>query len=459
VCGDAPRHRCLRTQPSSSQKESPEAVEYENKISDLQLRLIHSKDPAEHASLLEQLQQAERRLDYANIEQQGANQKLFEKPALAKDVQRSLRDDEMVLEYVLAEPHSYCIWISHNGTHVATLPEGRTQIEDLTRRYLAAIRNKSDDINLSKQLYDILVESPVHDAKTNDIIVVADGALHLLPFETLRDSSGRLLLETKSISYAPSSTALAVLRSARRDRVPTKMLLAVGNVSYQNQGGVADKIPKPKGAVERLERGFSDMFGVTLHDLPQTYEEVLSVNKILGSDGVLLLGSRATETAFKSEPVDDFKIIHLAAHGFADTLFPERSGVVLGIDESSKDDGILQVREISKLHFNADLVTLSACDGGVGKLQGEAGITSLSEAFLVGGATTVIASLWSADDTFTLELMERFYTHLAKGEEKTDSLRQAKRELLGKYGPQTSAYYWAPFVLIGDGRSSIRAAR
>jgi CHAT domain-containing protein len=151
----------------------------------------------------------------------------------------------------------------------------------------------------------------------------------------------------------------------------------------------------------------------------------------------------------------DFKIVHIAAHGFADTQFPERSGLVLGLDPTSHDDGLLQVREIIRLRFNADLVTLSACNTGVGKLEGEEGVTNLVEAFLVSGAKAVVASLWSADDTYTGALMERFYTHIAEGQEKAEALRQAKLDLLAKYGKQVPPYYWGAFVLVGDGGATI----
>jgi len=179
------------------------------------------------------------------------------------------------------------------------------------------------------------------------------------------------------------------------------------------------------------------------------------VNKLVGNDGIVLLGTQATETAFKTQPLQDFKIIHLAAHGFTDTQFPERSGLVLGVDPNSHDDGLLQVREIIRLRFNADVVTLSACNTGVGKLQGEEGVTNLVEAFLVSGAKAVVASLWSADDTYTLDLMERFYTHIAEGQDKASALRQAKLDLLAKYGRQVPPYYWGAFVLVGDGGSPI----
>jgi CHAT domain-containing protein len=199
----------------------------------------------------------------------------------------------------------------------------------------------------------------------------------------------------------------------------------------------------------------SDAFGTTLYDLPKTREEVLAASNIVGKDSVLLLGSNATETAFKAEPLPDFKIVHIAAHGFADTRFPERSGLVLGVDPASHDDGLLQVREIIRLRFNADLVTLSACNTGVGRLEGEEGVTNLVEAFLVSGAKSVVASLWSADDTYTLDLMERFYTHIAEGQDKAAALRQAKLDLLAKFGKQVPPYYWGAFVLVGDGGSPI----
>jgi CHAT domain-containing protein len=146
----------------------------------------------------------------------------------------------------------------------------------------------------------------------------------------------------------------------------------------------------------------------------------------------------------------------LAVHGFADPQFPERSALVLGADPKTGEDGLLQVREIKKLRLNAELTTLSACDTGVGKLQGEEGISDLAEAFLAAGARTVVASLWSADDTFASALMDRFYQRLALGEETSLALRGAKLDLLTKYGEQVSPFYWAGFVAIGDASTPIR---
>ncbi len=445
----------LENKVSFSKNESDEVRALEDAVSDLQLRLMRSESPEERARLLDQLVEYERRLEWTRTERRDSKPGWFEKPSSLKEIQGSLRSDEVVLEYVLSEPNSYCVWISKERAGLQILPAGRGRIEDLTQRYLNTIRAKRDDLVLAKQLYDFLLGSLPPEAGAECLIVVPDGILNLLPFDTLHDSEGALLLDRRTISYAPASTVLTVLRNTKSSQNATRVFLGVGDVPYKDQGGVSNKIDKPTAVKQRLLRGFSDALGTALHDLPQTREEIIEGSKILGKDGVVLLGSNATETAFKSEPLSDFKIVHIAAHGFSDTQFPERSGLVLGVDPNSRDDGLLQVREIIRLHFNADLVTLSACNTGVGKLEGEEGVTNLVEAFLVSGAKAVVASLWSADDIYTSALMERFYTHIAEGQDKAAALRHAKLDLLAKYGRQVSPYYWGAFILVGDGGSPI----
>ncbi|MGH9774213.1 MAG: CHAT domain-containing protein [Candidatus Acidiferrales bacterium] len=445
----------LQNKISFSKSESDETRALEDGLSDLQLRLMRSENSKERTALLDQLVENERRLELTRTDRGELKPGWFQKPAPLKAVQSSLRPDEVVVEYVLSEPHSYCVWISKKRAGLRVLPAGRRQIEELTRKYLDVTRTKRDDIDLAKQLYTVLLSPLPQGAVGERLVIIPDGILNLLPFDTLRDLTGSLLLESRTISYVPASTVLSVLRNMKEMQPSRRAFLGVGDVPYQNQGKVSAKVDKPTGVKQRLLRGLSDTFGSSLYDLPKTREEVIEVNEIVGKDGVVLLGADATETAFKSAPLDDFKIIHIAAHGFADTQFPERSGLVLGVDPSSHDDGLLQVREIIRLRFNADLVTLSACNTGIGKLQGEEGVTNLVEAFLVSGAKAVVASLWSADDTYTLALMERFYTHIAEGQDKAAALRQAKLDLLVKYGKQVPPYYWGAFVLVGDGGSPI----
>jgi CHAT domain-containing protein/tetratricopeptide (TPR) repeat protein len=435
--------------------QSPAVQELEATVSNLQLRLMRSDNESERTSLNEQLVEYERRLDWTVNGDDASRHEWLEKPASLKSIQTALHPNELTVEYVLDEPHAYAVWISKEQAGLTILPAGAQTIRNLTQEYLSSIRAKEDNAHVSEELYSILLRPFTQLKKYDTLIVVPDGILYFLPFDTLRDPHGSFLAQSRTISYVPAMTVLDVLRTRRDLEEPQHSFLGVGDVPYQDQGDVSPELPKPEGIESTVLRGLSDTFGTPLHDLPQTRREVLSANKILGNNGVVLLGSRATEAAFESEPLADFRVVHLAVHGFADSRFPERSALVLGIDHASSDNGLLQIPEIMRLHFNADLVTLSACDTGVGKVEGEEGITNLAEAFLVSGAKAVVASLWSADDTFTSDLMKRFYTHLAQGEDKATALRDAKRDLLAKYGTQVSPYYWGAFVLIGDGGSPI----
>ncbi|MHB8656304.1 MAG: CHAT domain-containing protein, partial [Terriglobia bacterium] len=195
--------------------------------------------------------------------------------------------------------------------------------------------------------------------------------------------------------------------------------------------------------------------GARLQDIPMTRDEVIGASKVFGGRITLLLGREATEAAFKAQPLADFQIIHIAAHGIASAKFPDRAALVLGSDPKSGEDGLLQVREIRSLSLNADLVTLSACDTGVGRLQGEEGISNLVRAFLFAGARSVVASLWAANDISTTTLMQHFYRHLADGEDKGTALRNAKVDLIKEFGDQALPFYWAGFVMVGDGSKSI----
>ena len=110
------------------------------------------------------------------------------------------------------------------------------------------------------------------------------------------------------------------------------------------------------------------------------------------------------------------------------------------------------------LPLKADLVTLSACETGVGTPAGEAGVVSLEQAFLIAGARSVVASLWNVEDHSTTALMKAFYGHLAHHEDKAEALAHAKREMLERYG-NIAPYYWAAFVLVGDGAKGVSFGR
>jgi CHAT domain-containing protein len=435
--------------------ESEQTAFLEADVAGLQTRLMQSASTTEREQLLDKLVEYERRLGLAWTKGDEANTRLPTQPAPLKIVQDDLKQDEVLLEYVLDDPNSYCVSISRQGAFVRLLPAGRKETEKLAQQYIDEIRGKASGAEASKQLYEWLLKPIPEISHADRILVAPDGILHLLPFEALQDSRGQYLLKTRTISYVPSGTILDMLRRGQRHEAAPKPLLAVGDVAYENQGGAGKRLPTPTSVRGRIERGIADLSGVALSDLPQTREEVEQIGKIVGPNAVMLLGKDATETAFKKEPLDQFRVLHLAVHGFADTQYPERSALVLGTDPKSGDDGLLQVREIIRLRLNAELTTLSACDTGVGKLQGQEGISNLVEAFLVAGSKSVVASLWNADDTSASALMERFYQRLAQGENTSSALRNAKLDLLAKYGDQLSPFYWAAFITVGETSTSI----
>src|SRR6185437_14624319 len=181
-------------------------------------------------------------------------------------------------------------------------------------------------------------------------------------------------------------------------------------------------------------------------NLPGSREEALAAAAAFPLNSrTLLLGTDATESRFKSSINHD--IMHLAVHAIANETHPDRAALVLLSDPSHDEDGFLEASEIVQLRLHAELVVLSACNTAVGPLEGEEGVSTLSRAFLLAGARTVISTLWSVEDESTLYLMKEFYRELSHGKRVPDALTAAKRTMLRIYGPNALPYYWAGFTV------------
>jgi CHAT domain-containing protein len=178
---------------------------------------------------------------------------------------------------------------------------------------------------------------------------------------------------------------------------------------------------------------------------------VQSIATDLPKPSTILLGTEATKTHFESLPLARFNVLHLALHGYADVDYPDRSALVFAPQPDGSDDGLLQVRDIRKMHLNARLVTLSACNTGVGPV-GEAGVANLVNAFIEAGADSVVSTLWELEDHSTSLLMTEFYSHLARHEPEAQALRDAQLGLLQRGTPP---YFWATFQLVGNPDSSL----
>jgi CHAT domain-containing protein len=192
--------------------------------------------------------------------------------------------------------------------------------------------------------------------------------------------------------------------------------------------------------------------GLRLEPLPATRQEVESL-RALRADARLFLGSDATEENAKAIG-RDARFVHFACHGFLDAQSPLESGLALSIPAAGagRDNGFLQAWEVfESVRLDADLVTLSACDTGLGREAAGEGLVGLTWAFQYAGARSVLASLWEVGDASTADLMRRFYRHLAAGATKAEALRRAQAELRRR--PATSSpYSWAAFTLVGASR-------
>lgn len=430
---------------------SPRIEQLNGEIAATQLALLHTDEEKQRSDLMERLLADERKLAF-ELNEAGLERKdILPLPASLREVQGGLRDDEVLAEYVLDEPRAFCIALSRTAVRILTLPAGKNRIETLTKSYLSELKARAMGKQSAIDLYGLLVGPLASLFPESHLIISPDGILNSLPFEALRNDGG-YLVQSKVISYTSSGTVLWRLRSTEPVK-SAQPLLAVGAVDYHLMRALPETYSH-ESLTATVLRGLSELSGSKLEDLPGSREELLTIARIAGPDAKLLLGESATETEFKKQDLGKFRVIHIATHATADSHYPDRAALVLAQAPNTADDGLLQLREIMHLSLNADLVTLSACETEVGADQGEAGVVNLEQAFLIAGARAVVASLWNVEDSSTTTLMKSFYEHLAQHEDKAMALTQAKRDILKKY-PDVAPYYWAGFVMVGQGAEQV----
>jgi CHAT domain-containing protein len=149
----------------------------------------------------------------------------------------------------------------------------------------------------------------------------------------------------------------------------------------------------------------------------------------------------------------DYRILHLATHGRADNRVGDYAFLAFSEIKDSIENELLYVKDLYNLELNADLVVLSACETGIGKLQRGEGIISLARAFAYAGAKSIVTTLWEVNDKSTSELMRYFYRELKLGKDKDEALRLARQRYFDKAAPRgLHPFFWAAFVPVGDMR-------
>ncbi len=419
---------------------SPQEEALERRVSDLRLRLATTSSESRARSIRNQIFFAEQALW---VTRSGPKSPVRDIHSMtAAEVRSRLGPDEVILEYVLSDQRSYCLALARQGLKIVTLP-ARNIIEKHIAAYTEAVKDRKAGVAQAKDLYQDLLARVPDLQRRSRLIIVPDGKLFAVPFDALMDANGKYVLGTHTVSYAPSASTFALMGSLAASQGAPGSLLAVGGVPYRGGQGTT--------------RGGSTPGMKNLGDLPGSKEEVKIASSVDDSDHkTVLVDSEATETAVKHADLEHRSVVHLAVHGVADPAHPDHAALVLLTDSAAHEDGLLDAHEISNMRLNADVVVLSACDTAVGRLQGEAGIANLDRAFLLAGAHSVVSTLWSVDDTFSVVMMKQFYGHLMSGDTIGTALAEAKRDVLKTYGNKAMPYFWAGYTVDGLSEQRIR---
>ena len=393
----------------------------------LNTTLLRTDDEAKRASLLKSIASTENTLETSALAERASDT-----PVALHDLQKDLTPDELILEYSLDDRESYVLAVT--DTDVKRYPLGpRRDLESSALRYRSLLSKGKSDTGIAQDLFTkLLGVAPEYKAK-RAVILVPDGKLALLPYAALMDGANYVIAD-HVISTVPSGTVLHLIRT--RSQTKEVQLPYVGVAAWT-------KPSSPLAIVRREVRGPEESDFIPL---PQSRTEVENVAADLPKPSRILLGSEATETTFKALPLHEYNVLHLALHGFADPDYPDRSSLVFAPDIGGVNDGLLQVREIRHLDLSASLVTLSACDTGVGP-TGQAGVANIANAFIEAGGRTVVSTLWALDDRATSKLMSEFYARLTAGSTKGEALALAQLSL-ARAG--VAPYYWASFEIVGD---------
>ncbi len=405
----------IRERPSARESGDPRML---YRVADLNRRLSGEADSSGRSRLLDRLWEAElRALQFtgSNLESESTSP---EKPVSLHQLQSRLRDGELLVEYALGPSRSFAFAVSRQEAISYTL-EGRQKIESAVAAHLRAIKEKRDGRAEARTLYRLLLEPVALLRQNSRLIIIPDGKLNMAALGASIDPNGRFAIETHVISYSPSATAFYLLSEPRPSPKRIEML-GVGGAFYSS--------PTPSDLLPQVRLGglFSPVAPPSFSPLRRSSAEVADVAAAGTWDAKLLDGENATEGMLKRLPLASYDVLHFAVHAAIDRDFPDRSGLVLTSHKGDQDDDVLQAREILALKLNADLVTLSACDGAAGTSEGIAGTNSLVEAFLMAGARSVVASIWEADDAFTAALMRRFYGNLRLGSRQSRGLHDGR---------------------------------
>lgn len=306
-------------------------------------------------------------------------------------------------------------------------------VEQSSDNYKALATNY---ITYANELYKLLIEPVLPLPKR--LIIVPDGGLSYIPFDALLSEipaqpaafkTHAYLLRTYSISYCYSATLLQEMQAKQHN--PNNTFLAFA--------------PQFGDGYQAEVRGKRYNLSPLMHNTP----EVQRAQAVLKT-GKILTGADATEANFKQIGAN-YRIVHFATHGMANNEFPDYSLLAFTEIKDTIENEYLYVNDLYNMELNADLVVLSACETGIGKMQRGEGIMSLARGFSYAGAKSIFTTLWSVNDQATAQIVENFYLHIAEGKTKDEALQLARLDFIAQSTDETAhPFLWSPYILIGD---------
>ena len=408
------------------------------------------------------------------------------RPLTLKEIQTQVLDDDtLLLEYSLGEEGSHLWLVTSSSITSYELPSS-AEIETAAHRFYdllnarnVRVKNESNEeradriaqadgeMPLAAESLSRMVLAPVAGKLANKrLMIVADGALHFVPFGVLPVAGGLPLIINHEIVNLASASTLAVVRKevAGRQMAP-KSVVALADPVFMKNDERVKAVNKPPAGDEsakdrQLVKAAAEDTGVASNGLyvprlPGTRKEAEQIVAMVPpGQGRLALDFAASRETVMSAELSQYRYVHLSTHGFLNSVHPELSGVVFSLvnERGESQEGFLRSHELFNLKLPAEVVVLSACQTGLGKnIRGE-GVVSLTRGFMYAGAPRVVVSLWAVSDWGTTELMRRFYHGMLKeGRRPAAALRAAQISLMNDKR-FASPYYWAPFTLHGEWR-------
>ena len=338
----------------------------------------------------------------------------------------------------MGEPGHALLWITRDATGVVSKPAGQADervVQTLADRVAA---RGSDWKPASAAAGRLLLDGLPPFDRISHLLLVADGPLLFVPFETLTlPGSASLIVERFDVSYLPSAAFLLLrpVPSTRRMWPWQRELVAFAN-------------PEMPAALPLETR--------TLGNLPYAEEEVRNVAKAVPGRAELHVGADARKAFVTDGRLRNTPIVHFSTHAIADTRDADRSRIVLAPDEPNGSADYLFLSEVADLDLSGvRLATLSACDTERGRIIRGEGVESFSRALLAAGAGAAITTIWDVADRPSAELMSRFYSAARADVPTAQALREAKLQFLHAQTGWSHPYFWAGYLLTGDGEQPL----